>query len=568
LNPNRRYARGERAHRILGLTVLALILVQPLLSITLPLSNAEPDIIYVPDEYQTIQAAINNANEGDTIIVRSGTYYEDILVEKRLTIQGEDRETTTIVGGGYWSVVEIYVGKVKFSGFTVTNGEHGVYLDHSDYSTISDVTVFNCKTNGIYGYISRAQIINCTSHENHDGIHFDFSDFASVIDCISYNNSDDGISLFDSDYVQILNCYLYDNDDGLALYDTESVSMHGIESFGNDVSGLSVKFSERFNVSSSSFFDNSGDGINFRVSQGVVFNCNITSNWDDGVEGIESDIRVRYCSITQNSDNGVENDLSAIDARDCWWGDASGPYNPSVNPFGTGDQVDDDIEFDPWLTSLYRALVLVIGVSGSGTTDPVPGTYTYGEDTGVSVDAIPDSGWVLSHWLLDGVDVGDDDSYTVTMDDDHSLTAVFEEVPIEDVAPPVIMDVYQQPARDSVDPDVEVEVYATITDDLSGVRKAILNYTTNDEEWFTVNMANLGSDLYMATIPQLPSGIYVAYVINAVDEAGNTVTEKEMGYQIAVKGVTSSSNIFILAGLGAITLITAILIIVVLRKTR
>ena len=70
---------------------------------------------------------------------------------------------------------------------------------------------------------------------------------------------------------------------------------------------------------------------------------------------------------------------------------------------------------------------LVIDVVGSGTTNPPPGPHWYNYGDPAVVDAIPDTGWVLDHWLLDGVDVGDADSYTVTMDDDYSLTAVFME---------------------------------------------------------------------------------------------------------------------------------------------
>ena len=39
---------------------------------------------YVPEDYATIQWAIDNATAGDTIIVHSGTYYEHVNVTKRL----------------------------------------------------------------------------------------------------------------------------------------------------------------------------------------------------------------------------------------------------------------------------------------------------------------------------------------------------------------------------------------------------------------------------------------------------------------------------------------------------
>ncbi len=37
-----------------------------------------------------------------------------------------------------------------------------------------------------------------------------------------------------------------------------------------------------------------------------------------------------------------------MDARWNWWGHASGPYHPLLNPQGLGDAVGDSIPFDPW----------------------------------------------------------------------------------------------------------------------------------------------------------------------------------------------------------------------------
>ena len=87
---------------------------------------------------------------------------------------------------------------------------------------------------------------------------------------------------------------------------------------------------------------------------------------------------------------------------------------------------------------------LTIGVTGMGTTDPVPGTYTYEEGTVVPVTAYPASGWMLDHWLLDTVDVGPANPYSVTMDANHTLEAVFVEIPPTQprifISPPEIID--------------------------------------------------------------------------------------------------------------------------------
>jgi len=69
--------------------------------------------------------------------------------------------------------------------------------------------------------------------------------------------------------------------------------------------------------------------------------------------------------------------------------------------------------------------LLKIEVIGSGTTYPVQGLLSYNMDTDVLVEATPAIGWVLDHWELNDVDVGSDDPYTVTMDEDNTLEVIF-----------------------------------------------------------------------------------------------------------------------------------------------
>jgi hypothetical protein len=109
-------------------------------------------------------------------------------------------------------------------------------------------------------------------------------------------------------------------------------------------------------------------------------------------------------------------------------------YPPGFDDAGTHNvtlTVDDGEFFDSqqWTVTVVPMSQLTIQVAGNGTTSPVPDVYVYDEGTDVSVDAIPDGGWMLGYWLLDDVDVGNETSYMVTMDSDHNLTAVFVEVP-------------------------------------------------------------------------------------------------------------------------------------------
>ncbi|MGC9345568.1 MAG: CARDB domain-containing protein, partial [Candidatus Bathyarchaeales archaeon] len=67
---------------------------------------------------------------------------------------------------------------------------------------------------------------------------------------------------------------------------------------------------------------------------------------------------------------------------------------------------------------------LTITTTTGGTTDPIPGTYTYVAGSTVEVTAIPDTDYTFDHWELDGIDVGSANPYSVLMDADHVLHAV------------------------------------------------------------------------------------------------------------------------------------------------
>jgi hypothetical protein len=68
---------------------------------------------------------------------------------------------------------------------------------------------------------------------------------------------------------------------------------------------------------------------------------------------------------------------------------------------------------------------LTIITTEGGTTNPAPGNYTYSANTTVQVTAIPNANYIFDHWELDDVDVGSANSYSLIMDKNHVLKAVF-----------------------------------------------------------------------------------------------------------------------------------------------
>jgi nitrous oxidase accessory protein len=103
--------------------------------LVIPPAKASPKTIVVPDNYSTIQDAIDNATAGDTIFVRSGNYNQNLTINKALTLIGQNTNTailtcpqlfnsSSIVGIPFIPVtyvINITANDVKIRNFTITN---------------------------------------------------------------------------------------------------------------------------------------------------------------------------------------------------------------------------------------------------------------------------------------------------------------------------------------------------------------------------------------------------------------------------------------------------------------
>ena len=92
----------------------------------------------------TIQAAINNATDGDTIYVCSGDYTESVNVNKTLSIIGVNGSSQTFVNGdSQYPVFNISADYVNITGFTIRNGAIGVYIGNVQDCNISSNKIVN-----------------------------------------------------------------------------------------------------------------------------------------------------------------------------------------------------------------------------------------------------------------------------------------------------------------------------------------------------------------------------------------------------------------------------------------
>ncbi|MBT7788130.1 MAG: hypothetical protein HN757_04545 [Calditrichaeota bacterium] len=105
-----------------------------ILAVVLGVSYCLADIINIPDDFETIQAGIDSAEEADTVLVQPGVYVENIdfdghnIVVGSLFITTEDTayvDRTIIDGDSSDSVVQFgsrETEAAELSGFTLRNG--------------------------------------------------------------------------------------------------------------------------------------------------------------------------------------------------------------------------------------------------------------------------------------------------------------------------------------------------------------------------------------------------------------------------------------------------------------
>lgn len=108
-----------------------------------------PPTLRVPEDFSTIQGAINQAVDGEVILVSSGTYLENVVVNKSVSLIGENKHDTIIDGNGIGTVINIEAKNVTVSGFTIQQSgatiyDGGIAVNSSSGNKISqNILVYN-----------------------------------------------------------------------------------------------------------------------------------------------------------------------------------------------------------------------------------------------------------------------------------------------------------------------------------------------------------------------------------------------------------------------------------------
>jgi len=232
--------------------------------------------------YRTIQAAIdaNETLDRHTIFVEKGIYYEHIVVNKSISLIGQNRTTTVIDGNGTGIDIRVIANSVVIKGFTVRNGTIGIYLYRANNSLVMENDVV-LNGDAILVYYSG----NCTIYQNSAGNNTS----RGILVSNSWNFTVSSNNVYGSKEMYGLNTnastnglifqnHAYENYfDGIGL---------GLGSANCTVSGNIAENNKLFGIWIDTDSENNLIYRNNLINNGIqAFDYNLTNRWDDGVEG-------------------------------------------------------------------------------------------------------------------------------------------------------------------------------------------------------------------------------------------------------------------------------------------
>ena len=125
---------------IFNLLLISLISIFPSVNI-----NASRSIIYVDlngeEDYTSIQDAIDDTSNGDTIYVNSGVYHENIYINKTINLFGNGKGISIIDGSKSEYVIYLSTYNITIQNFTIKNAQVGIKLKDSFNITIKENTI-------------------------------------------------------------------------------------------------------------------------------------------------------------------------------------------------------------------------------------------------------------------------------------------------------------------------------------------------------------------------------------------------------------------------------------------
>jgi len=362
----------------------------------------------IPNGLMTIQAGISASVSDDTINVAAGTYNEQVRFTKSLTVTGSGlvlidpngaefdgprsgvdkvRAAVTFENSCSGSILENVT--IENSNSSDLNGNAGIELIAGE---IDNVIVRNVIVNGVAGHgfgsyhpdhtwppSSGWLIDNCsfstTDTDTWSGMRPENMDNLTIQDCDIGPTNYGGILLIQANGAVVQRCEVNNTQRAgiqIDAYCTGTIDILDNEVWNANLSGASGYSDIRLYSTQENPHGNTPATIT--ISENTL---------RDGVNGIyvkpgdlstRTSVIVEENKIVNHSSYGVLNDATGIlNAEQNWWGAYCGPYHLTANPDGQGDEVSDNVDFDPWCNEDFTVCTF-------SASDPAPAEVWVDDD--------------------------------------------------------------------------------------------------------------------------------------------------------------------------------------------
>jgi parallel beta-helix repeat protein len=237
--------------------------------------------------FSSIQSAIDDPNtvNGHTIYVYSGIYYENIVINKAIKLQGENKNRVIIDGMHTRTIITISMNGVTVTGFTIRNCGDWQYAKINITSNSNIITDNILTGNGWAGcalYHSSYNTITSNNFKNNSGpgIYMEYATQNTIRDNSFTENWDQSIGL------------KYSSNSNIIQDNTISNNVNGAD-------GIFLSSSNNNRISGNTVNSNGGRGIYLWTSKNNNISGNIVSNNDQ--EGILLGNLAEYNTIVENT---------------------------------------------------------------------------------------------------------------------------------------------------------------------------------------------------------------------------------------------------------------------------
>lgn len=240
--------------------------------------------------HPTIQKAINAADPGNRLLAKPWTYYENVIVNKTVTLLGTDKSNTIVHGRGLSDAIQVVAHWVNISGFSIIRGGSGISVNNVHNTKIEDCIIHSNNGYGLYAWWSENTLINNTEFHSNQGGGIFLQDFMTrdttitnsyihdnsgygiqtdmgvrdteISFCNITGNANDGIYLWNADQSTVTNCNIWDNFNGISLEMSINTEIINSNIHSNNQRGISITFGgSSYRIIESTIESNNQDGI-------------------------------------------------------------------------------------------------------------------------------------------------------------------------------------------------------------------------------------------------------------------------------------------------------------------